>query len=275
MAHKLTILLTIFGALLLFVPLAYSGKKSPTSRIERVSFGDIQFTAGEISANGPYFLEFTRKGEILFRGECAFKIHGSRILPGMPYPPCRSLLAYCFSGGAHCCMTAIIATECGPQINLSSIDLGHSDQEVLIVKEEQQTGKKIKVTDWQFAYYSLEGTEFLLSFADSPGMTRLLLFDNGRWRVDRAGEFRRFYSDLYKKNLHAVQHAVKKRADQETISAIAIRATYYAIMAGTPIEEATDTLRKLLPQRWSTEAIRIMADVKRAVYEFNPVEKLP
>ncbi|MHC1724579.1 MAG: hypothetical protein AB9866_00905 [Syntrophobacteraceae bacterium] len=171
-------------------------------------------------------------------------------------------------------MTAVIATDCGSQICLDTIDLAHSDQEIQIVNEGHSTGKKIKVTDWQFAYYSLEDSEFLLSFADSPGMTRLLLFDNGQWRVDHVGEFSRFYSRLFKETLHAARQAAKKGSDHEVISAIAIRAAYYATMAGTPIEEATDILRQLLPPKWTNEAPRIMADVRRAASEFNPVEKI-
>ncbi len=274
MAHKLIILLTVLSTVLFLAPLSCSGKKPQGSRTGPVAFGDIQLSAGKPSGDGSYLLEFSRKGEIVFRGECAFKIHDSSIVKGVPYAHCRSLISYCFSGGAHCCLTAIVATDCDSSTCLNTIDLGHSDQELILIDENSETGKKIKVTDWQFAYYSLEDSDFLLSFADSPGLTRLLLFDKGRWRVDQVGEFSQFYSRLLQESLDAFRKAARRRADQEEISAIAIRAAYYAVMSGAAPEEAAEILRKLLPAQWVSVAPRIIADIRRAVTEFNPVEKI-
>ena len=181
------------------------------------------------------------------------------------------LLAYCFSGGAHCCTTLFIATECGPRISLDMVDLGHTDGKVKLTEADGVPGKMIKVHDWQFAYYGPEDSQIQLSFVDSPAMTRLLVFDNGHWRADRVGEFSRFYSRLLREAIHEARSSARRR-DPELTTSLAMKAAYYSLMSGKPIEKAAEVLNRLFPTKWRPEAEKIIQDVHRAVSEFNPVE---
>jgi hypothetical protein len=233
--------------------------------------GELTLCITESSANGAYLLKFSKGEEELFAGECFFKTHEPVTVPNTPLPNCSMLLAYCFSGGAHCCTTLFIATKCGPSISLDMVDLGDTNGKVKFTQAAGGPGKAIQVHDWQFAYYGPEDSQIQLSFADSPAMTRLLVFDNGHWRVDRVGEFSRFYSRLLHEAVHKARSRARKREPELTTS-LAMKAAYYSLMSGKPIEEAAEVLNRLFPIRWRPEAGKIIQDIYRAVSEFAPVE---
>ena len=233
--------------------------------------GELTLCITESSANGTYLLKFSKGEEELFAGECTFKTHEPVIVPNTPFHNCRVLLAYCFSGGAHCCTTLFIATKCGPRISLDMADLGDTDGKVKFTQAEGVPGKAIEVHDWQFAYYGPEDSQIQFSFVDSPAMTRLLVFDNGHWRVDRVGEFSPFYSHLLHEAVHEARSSARRRKPELTTS-LAMKAAYYSLMSGKPIEEAAEVLNQLFPVRWRPEAGKIIQDISRAVSEFDPVE---
>lgn len=242
----------------------------------KIRFEDLDLSitenAGQDILGGGYTLNFSRRGKMVYTGECAFRVHNPQILSGIPGPNCRSLLTYCFSGGAHCCMSLIIATACGSQRSLDLIDLAHSGSEVKFIDIGAAGTKALKVTDWQFAYYGVEGTDFQLSFADSPGMTRLLVFDGGKWRSDASGEFSRFYGTLFTEARQSALTASRKREGTELAAGRAIKAAYYFLMSGKPADGVADELKQLLPSSWKPEADKISADIRHAIREFNPVE---
>ncbi|MFZ2445513.1 MAG: hypothetical protein WAW37_04075 [Syntrophobacteraceae bacterium] len=232
----------------------------------------ITESPGRGVVDGGYILNFSRRGRSVYTGECAFRVYDPLIVSDVPEPGCRSLLAYCFSGGAHCCMSLVIATACGAQQSLSQIDLTHSGSEVKFLGVGPKGAKALKVTDWGFAYYSPDETDLQLSFADSPGMSRLVVFEGGRWRVDRIGEFGRFYEPLFREAKHTVRLASRKENNAELEAGRAIRAAYYCFMSGKPAEEASEELKRLLPRTWKPEAEKIFEDIKRSASQFNPVE---
>jgi hypothetical protein len=156
-------------------------------------------------------------------------------------------------------------------ISLDMADLGDTNGKVKFIQAEGAPGKAIQVHDWQFAYYGPEDSQIQLSFVDSPAMTRLLVFDNGHWRVDRVGEFSRFYSRLLHEAVHEARSSAWRREPELTTS-LAIKAAYYSLMSGKPIEEAAEVLNQLFPIRWRHEAGKIIHDIYRAVSEFDPVE---
>lgn len=240
------------------------------ARTRQIRFGDLQLTTVEGPGNGDYSLKFTKNEVLIFKGECAFKVHKPRIVPDLPRKDCRSLLAYCFSGGAHCCMTLLIATECGTTTSLALVDLAHSAGEVKLA-DTGQPSKQIKVVDWQFAYYTPEGSDVQLSFADSPSMTRVLVFENGRWRIDRLGEFNHYYAGLLRQSLRSFKTAMK-RPDPEAVAGNAIKTTYYGIMSGQSPEEASAVLHRLLPDAWKPQTNKIFQDILAAIAAFDPVE---
>ncbi len=243
---------------------------------KKILFEDLELT---ISKNpdqeflgGGYNLTFSRQGRAVYSEECAFHVREPRIVPGVPGPNCRSLLAYCYSGGAHCCMSLIIATSCGSRKGLDIIDLAHSDSEVKFVNPASDEARAMRVTDWQFAYYGVEGTDLQLSFADSPGMARLLTFDGVKWRPDTVGEFSRFYEPLFQAARQSALATPRKGEAPEITAAKAIKAAYYLLMSGKSPEEASDELRRLLPSSWKPEADKVSADIRRTIRDFNPVE---
>lgn len=171
-------------------------------------------------------------------------------------------------------MSLIIASNCDSKENLSVVDLAHSDREVKFIAVGSRGEKALKATDWQFAYYCPEDSDLLLSFADSPGMTRLLVFTDGNWRTDRVGEYGDFYNRLYREAAHTAKIAARKGKDPEVIAGGAIKAVYYGVMSGKPVEWATSELALLLPPSWRHHSVKIIEDIRRAALEFNPVEKI-
>lgn len=233
--------------------------------------GELTLCITESSANGGYLLKFTKGEEELFACRCTFKTNEPVNVPNTPLADCQMLLAYCFSGGAHCCTTLFIATKCGPGISLDMVDLADTGEKVEFTQVEGVPGKVIKVNDWQFAYYEPEDSQIQFSFVDSPAMTRLLVFDKERWRADRVGEFSRFYSRLLHKAVHEARRSAR-RHEPELTTSLAMKAAYYSLMSGKPIEEAAKVLNQLFPVGWRHEAGKIIQDIYRAVSEFDPVE---
>jgi hypothetical protein len=235
--------------------------------------GELMLTVTERPADGDYLLKFLKDHEELIEGACAFKTHEPKTVPNTPLPNCRTLLAYCFSGGAHCCTTLFIATACGPGMSLDMVDFGNTDAKVTFVETKGAPGKLIRVHDWQFAYYGPEDSQIELSFADSPAMSRLLVFDNGHWRVDRVGEFTGFYSPLLREAVHKARISARRNEPALTAS-LAMKAAYYDLMNGKSVEEGAEVLNRLFPEKWKPQAGKITQDIRRAISEFDPVEPI-
>jgi hypothetical protein len=272
---KNLILLVVIIATFCFTACSFAkDKEAGGTKMKTIGFDDLQLSVTEKPGDTGYLLQFLRDGRTIFTGECAFRLYEPRIISGVPLANCRSLLAYCFSGGAHCCTTLVIATNCGPQKTLATIDLAHSADEVKFVSADSQAAKEMRIVDWQLAYYGPENSDHQLSFADSPGMDRLLVFDNGKWRVDRIGEFSRYYEARFSKSRNAALLASKKRKDEELAAAGAIQAAYYFLMSGKSVEETEEILNRLLPQSWKPESGKVAEDIRRAVTEFSPVEEI-
>jgi hypothetical protein len=249
-------------------------EEADRSRVRTIRFDDLQLSITEKNPNEGYLIQFLKDGRVIFTGECAFRVHEPKMVTATPRPNCRSLLVYCFSGGAHCCMTLIIATSCNSQKDLATVNLEHSGDEVKFVNADGGDAKELQVIDWQLAYYSPEDSELELPFADSPEMDRLLVFDGGKWRVDRVGEFRRYYEIRFGKSRDAALAAAKKGNDEERIAVRAMQAAYYSLMSGKSVEDAREVLNRLLPPSWKPESAKVIEDIRRAVAEYNPVVEI-
>ncbi|MGC8492685.1 MAG: hypothetical protein ACP5SH_13200 [Syntrophobacteraceae bacterium] len=224
----------------------------------------------QTSVRGDYFLKFFLDGKKLAQADCAFKTHGPGTVASIPFPGCHTLLAYCYSGGAHCCTTLFIATDCGPVSSLDRANLENDNEEVKFVRAGDGLRREIKVHDWQFAYYGSPDMKIQFSFADSPAMVRLLVFSDGHWRVDRPGEFKSFYSRL----LHEAggkASTATKAGKKALASCLAMQAAYYDLMTGASAGEAGQVLKNLLPVGLRSETAEVMRDIRRAVSRFDPV----
>ncbi|MEN6437326.1 MAG: hypothetical protein ABFD97_01950 [Syntrophobacter sp.] len=262
-------------AFLIFCFLPHSVARGQAAKIagdKTFRFNDLLVGMSALPGNDGYLLEFSRQGRNIYTGECAFRVREPKVVSDFPAQKCRSLMTYCFSGGAHCCMSLIIASECGSLQTFNVIDLAHSDSDVKFVETGTKGVKALQVIDWQFAYYSVEGTELELSFADSPGMTRLLVFEEGKWRPDRIGEFAGFYAGMLRDAGQTAQRVARKRSDPEVVAGTAISVAYYCIMSGKSLEEAERELKQRLPHSWKDVSGKIVRDIRRATLEFNPVQ---
>lgn len=254
-----------------FCSFASDKKRCSGAGVKEFRLGELKLCINEESEDGNYLLQFSNDKEVIFEGECAFKTTEPKIVRNAPLPNCKSLLAYCFSGGAHCCTSLFIATECGRRTSLAVADLAHGDEKVNFIEADGSSRKVLKIFDWQFAYYAPEDSRIQLSFASSPAMARLLVFDDERWRPDGIGEFSRFYSRLFRQTM---QEADGSSKEPESAASVAIKAAYYCIMSGQPSERATEVLEKLLPEQWKSESPKVVSDILRAISEFNPVETI-
>jgi hypothetical protein len=241
--------------------------------MKEFKLGELKLSVSEESEDGHYLMRFSKGKEVIYSGECAFKTQEPKTVANTPLPDCSTLVAYCFSGGAHCCTTLYIATQCGKAISLDMVDMAHSDMRVKFVEGDETPQKALKIFDWQFAYYAPEDSQIQLSFASSPAMTRLLVFDNGHWRPDRLGEFSGFYSRLFRQTVHEAGIRARKY-EPESVAATAFKAAYYSIMSGESSEQAAEVLNRLLPAQWKPESHSIVKDINRAALEFNPVEEI-
>lgn len=276
MAKGLILFVAVLAAVFCFSSRcrAECGKKDGPGGGENITFYDLQFSIAENRPDRGCLLRVSKQGREIFVGECAARVHEPKVFSDLPSANCQSLLAYCFSGGAHCCMLLVVATRCAARTALDVIDLAHSDARVKFVDADGSGRKEIGVVDWQFAYYGMEGSDLQLSFADSPAMSRLLVFDGGKWRPDRAGEFGRFYEGLYRQSSREARSASLGRKDSERVAGKAIAAAYYSVMSGKSAAEAAEVLLRLLPGSWKSESGKIIRDISRAVSEFDPVETI-
>lgn len=244
------------------------GRRSKNNR--EFKLGDVDLRVTD-TRDGGFLLRFSSNGEEVFKGECAFKTQDPEITRNVPGPGCRSLLVNCFSGGAHCCTTLLIATECDHKTSIDAVDMAHSDLREKFINVYGAPGKLLRVYDWQFAYYAPEDSQIQLAFSNSPAMARLLVYENGHWRADRIGEFREYYSNLFRQIVRKAKAGAVKN-EPESATSLAIKAAYYNIMAGNSREQATEVLTRLLPAQWKTESEKVIADIQHAASEFNPIE---
>lgn len=269
-------ILKFFAILVLFVmvgspfcrAMAKDGGNSCAEKNSQYSLGRLLLT--QSSSQNDYFLKFFLNGKKLAQADCAFKTHGPGTVASIPFPGCHTLLAYCYSGGAHCCTTLFIATDCGPVSSLDRADIENDNGEVKFVRADGTLRREIEVHDWQFAYYGSPDMKIQFSFADSPAMVRLLVFSDGHWRADRAGEFKSFYLRL----LHEADKkasSAAQRGKNALASSLAMQAAYYDLMTGASANEAGQVLKRLLPAGLRSETAEVMQDIRRAVSRFDPV----
>ena len=177
------------------------------------------------------------------------------IRPDTPRKDCKSLLIPTYTGGAHCCSINILCIVCGAKKYFAILELKHSEME--FVDQDRDGTKEILLTDWSFAYYGLSDDVFL-SFAESPGLKRLLVFTPQGWRADRPGEFPSMYQRLV------------KGIPREKSATGAIALSYYALMAGKGEAAAEALLVKYLPDPWKPKRSKTFSDIKRSVKNFKP-----
>ncbi len=121
--------------------------------------------------------------------------------------------------------------------------------------------------DSSFKGYQIEGTDVFLSRAESSRFSRLLVFEGGKWRTDKIGEFPAYYRGMASESRDSGLNPLYN----------AIALSYYSLMEGNPPESAKQLLQKEMPTEFAGKpeiVSRIFADIEKAAKEFNPVKNL-
>jgi hypothetical protein len=245
-------------------------KKSTNSH----SFGSFRFIVDKKEKDGTksYDFHLYESNRSIYSNESYFTEPTINTLNDIPYSHCQSATTFIYSGGAHCCTTAILITKCEQQGQAYSVELAHTDSEQFKPVDLNRDGiHQMSLIDWAFAYYNVNNLR--LSFASSPGFSRLLVFGNGQWSPDPPGKFTQYYMRLLQEAEGDLRKVRQSLSDEDRVS-LAITKTYYAIMSGYSDAEAEAILNRELPYAWQPERRRIFADVKKAVFSFDPVKNL-
>ena len=170
-----------------------------------------------------------------------------------------------YTGGANCCQGYYLIAEgkvphgAGHYAAyIEPYDGGHA----LNIEPSGYAAK-----DASFKGYQIEGTDVFLSRAESSRCSRLLVFENGKWRTDRIGEFPAYYRGMASESRDSGLNPIYN----------AIALGYYSLMEGNPPESVKQLLQKEMPKEFASKpeiVNRILADIEKAAKEFNPVKNL-
>lgn len=246
----------------------------PIIDVRQNRFGPFHYICSKKSQENTYDFQVMAGNRPIFTDESYLTIPKLRVYKDVPLPPCQSAITSIYSGGAHCCTTAIIFTICDEQEKAFSVDLSSSGVDNLQLLDLNKDGnRQISIFDFSFAYYSANDNLFL-SFASSPIPRRLLIFDGTKWKPDVRGSFPQFYAVMLQKTENDMRK-VRKGSDYEQEQvAFAIMRTFYSIMAGRTDSECQNILTNDLPRSWKAVRSKIYLDIKTAITSYDPVKVL-
>ena len=167
-----------------------------------------------------------------------------------------------FTGGANCCLGYYLLTSDGDKDAAAFIE--PFDGELTDTVGLSGKVQTFTVNDSSFMYYAKTGDNASVSFTrpESPRLERLVVFDNGAWRVDKKGEYAAMYNALA---------TASKEKKEGNATANAMSFAYYSLMAGTEKDMVSKVFIAMLPQNVNPLAQDIFADIEKAVGSFNPV----
>ncbi|MBE1236047.1 hypothetical protein IHV25_00030 [Phaeovibrio sulfidiphilus] len=234
----------------------------------RVDLGPLSLVASPAADGGSFDATLYDAGRKVDASATGFVFLGAgRPVADVPLPGCQSRRVELFSGGANCCSTYYLLGSCPSGPFAVYVDSGSkSFMEDAVGLGADGSVRAFPVTDPVFQSYGpdLPGATNWVSFstADSPAVSRFMVFENGAWRMDRVGEFPQAYDDLIAKI--PAQHSVSP-------ASAAVARAYYTAMKGEP---ALPVLEAALPPDWQPFRAVINADILRAVGGFNPIHTI-
>lgn len=184
--------------------------------------------------------------------------------PNFPVENMQTVKINIYTGGANCCQGYyLLVVENLPEGAKHYAAYVEPYDGGLAVNNEPVGYAAI---DPAFKGYSIEGTDVFLSRAESPRLSRLLVFENGKWRADKIGEFGNYYMNMAEETEDLVNPLSK-----------AIALGYYYVMADYPPDEAKAVLQRYMPKEFADKpeiVDQIFADIEEAAREFDPVDNL-
>lgn len=180
-----------------------------------------------------------------------------------PATGCDTMQIALYTGGANCCNGYYLLTACPETARAAFLPPGGS-----LAPKPDEGFKGYKADDLGFMYYEPAGQvgpdKLSLSGAESPRLTRFIVFDNGLWRADRQGEFPAYYGKLV---------AEAKRADIAPLPK-AIEVGYYSYMAGHAPTQVAEAVMSIMPAKHADLAPIIVADIEKSASKFREIENL-
>ncbi|MHC1744911.1 MAG: retroviral-like aspartic protease family protein [Syntrophobacteraceae bacterium] len=249
-------------------------EQPPLIDIKKNRFGSFYYTYKKQTPDNVYTFQLMAGKHQILADESYLQIPPLRVFKDMPSPGCQSAVTSLYSGGAHCCTTAILLTICGGRERAFVVDLSSSGVEQLQLLNLKKDGNhQVSILDLSFAYYSAND-DLSLSFASSPIVRRLLIFDGTDWIPDTRGMFPQFYVSLLQKTEKDMKRLrTGLDYEQEHVS-FAVMRTFYSIMAGKADNECQAMLVKDLPKSWKIAGSKIYDDIKTAITSYQPVKVL-
>lgn len=237
----------------------------PANTSAHASMGDFTvFAEADPGTNLVQPAVLYKNRDISQPGDPVRELTPGKTVQNFPLPGCESMKVEMFTGGANCCFGYYILTTCPDGGHAGYIEPQNGG-----VGDAEQKLRAYPIDDPAFFYYEPQnqtgGTKLSLSRADSPRITRFLVFDNGAWRTDHAGELSAAYKALL---AHVRQDKTMNKA------ARAISMAYYSLMAGGKPVAAERLLQQSLPREHARLAPAIMADIQASINGFNPVRSL-
>uniref|UniRef100_A0A7C4AGS0 Uncharacterized protein n=1 Tax=Fundidesulfovibrio putealis TaxID=270496 RepID=A0A7C4AGS0_9BACT len=230
-------------------------------------------------------------GKVLFRAEAAFggyDLGQAQVLRDFPARGATTLLVSVGNGGS-CCTETHILTRGDTGMAYAGVTSNRSRAGA--EQRADDPAGALFCHDGFFAnYYVSDGKADIIMYPGShAAVERFLVFDNGHWRADRPGEFRERYLALADADMRACADPAGYLRAQPGLRAVpgdqlremagevrlckAVEAAYHAMMAGESAEQCLARLNAALPPSHSLLAPKVLADVRKAVAGFNPVER--
>ncbi len=242
--------------------------------VKQNRFGSFHYQVKKAPSDDIFTFTLMADSRTIFSDESYMQVPPLRLLKDMPSSGCQSAITSLYSGGAHCCTTAILLTICGERGKAFSVDVGHGSLDQLQFLDLKKDGsRQISVPDFSFSYYNIDDQRSL-SFADSPICRRLLVFDGEKWTPDPVGEHPRFYRDLLQETERGARRSRSGSMDEGQAVSSAMMKAYYALMAGESDQVCQKILATELPRSWQSVRTQVYRDIKSAISSFQPIKPL-
>lgn len=241
-------------------PPAQPGRDQPPT-VHRLGHFEIKIKPGKWDWGG-YAVDLSAAGQPLLATSSDHQPE-AQTLTGMPHAACQTLIVTLPSGGSAGYADILVATRCPDAESAIQIAGMKNNLEPL-----DANGDGVQELEGWFDSQSGISAEMPFSTASHPSMTRILVFDQGQWRLDRPGEF----SDYYQQLLNRPESWAHAGAD--FVAAAAIRKAYYSYMSQPDLQRVAAILAESLPEDWRPFLQRLPGDIRQGADQLSPVKAL-
>ncbi len=177
-----------------------------------------------------------------------------------PLPGYQTLKINMFTGGANCCFGYYLLSS-SAQASVAAY-IAPGDYNVV-----WESGRYV-ISDPYFMYYAPAFADNKIAFnrVQSPRPLRLLVFEQGKWRMDKPGEFPAFYQE----QMALLPH----RQPPHNQLAGEILRLYYALMSGQNEDECRAAFMRAPLAEYQKFHSQLFDEVSKSAKIFNPIQNL-